>query len=144
MCLAGPGLVLWKVSLGNPIPRASFHLPVPRQRGQGPCAISRLSPFPLLAPSAAPPRCQVSSLLPRTFTLQWHQTPGLRGDKTHHKPCNRVQQWGKNPRDHKAAGNATGWVMVAKPFLQRRAMQQGSLPQHPAEYAELIVNSSRD
>lgn len=31
-----------------------------------------LSPFPLLAPNVAPPRCQVSALLPRTFTQQWH------------------------------------------------------------------------
>lgn len=93
---------------------------------------SPASPFPLLAPNTAPPRCQVPTLLPRTSTQPWHQTPGSREPKSPHKPCKKAQQWGKKGRDGKAGCSARGWVMVAKPFPQHRAMQQVTLPQHPA------------
>lgn len=58
-----------------------------------------LSPFPLLAPNAASPRCQVSTLLPRTFTQQWHQTPGLSGIKA---PTNVVTNHSSGEKDQRS------------------------------------------
>lgn len=103
------GLVLWKVLLGNPIPPASCHILLPQQHSQGPCPISQLlsSRSPLLAPNMAPPHCQVSTLLPRTFTQWWHQAPSrLRGNKYPNKHCNTSWYHGGKKRDHKAACNA--------------------------------------
>lgn len=71
--------------------------PCPGSAAKDRALFPSLSPFPLLAPNAAPPRCQVSTLLPRTFTQQWHQTPRLGGDKSPHRACNTAQQWGKSP-----------------------------------------------
>lgn len=110
--------------LGKPIPPASFHIPLPRQHGQGPCAISQLpsSPSPPLAPKAAPPRCQVSTLLPRTVAPSTQQ---IKGGKNTPQTLQQIIRGGEEGgrRDHKAACNAMSWVTVAKPFLQQTAMQ---------------------
>lgn len=87
----GLGLVLWKVSLGKPIPRASFHIPLPQQRGQGPRTISQLpsSPSPPLAPNAAPPCCQVSTLPPQDcHTVVALSTQQIKERKAPRKHCN--------------------------------------------------------
>lgn len=77
---------------GIQYPPASFHLPVPRQRGQGPCAISQ----PLSFPSAGPKRGP-SSLPGLHSARQDLHTAGLRGDKSPHKPCNSTTVGEKNP-----------------------------------------------
>lgn len=97
MCLASPGLCCGRSPWGIQYPRLHSTFLCPGSAAKDRALFPSLSPFPLLAPDTAPPRCQVSTLLPRTFTQQQHQTPGLGGDKSPHKPCNKAQLWGNNP-----------------------------------------------
>lgn len=98
MCLASPGAravegLSGESNTPGSVPSSSAPAARPRTVRYFPASLLSLC-WPQTRP---PPRCQVSTLLPRTFTQQWHQTPGLRGHKSPHKRCNKSQQWGKKP-----------------------------------------------